>query len=305
MGKIIRFLVLLILLVGIIYFLSHSKKTISSEDIVLPSPTLAMKTDKPTDTPVPDAKGLAKVVQDSLKGTKGTYSVVIKNYKTGETYAMNEHHKFESASLYKLWVMATVFEQIKQGKFNHDDVLSDDISHLNDVFGIEEEDAELTEGTISLSVDQALNQMITISHNYAAMLLSKKIGVSKIQTFLSSHDLSESDTGQPPTTTASDIAEFLDDLYNGKLANMADTKTMLDLMKGQKLNTKIPAELPDNVIVAHKTGELDNVSHDAGFVYNTNGPYLMVMMSESTTPAGAVQRIADTSKAVYNYFQNE
>lgn len=285
--------------------LSHSKKTVSSESMVLPTPKVLAEDVGPTDTPQVDAKGLAKVVQDSLKGTTGTYAIVIKNYKTGEKYTLNDHRKFESASLYKLWVMGTVFEQIKQGTFKHDDVLSDDISHLNDVFGIDEEDAELTDGTISLTVDQALTQMITISHNYAAMLLTKKVGVSKIQSYITAHGLAESDTGQPPTTTASDVAEFYDDLYNGKLGTMVETKAMLDLLKGQALNNKIPDELPDSVVVAHKTGELDNFSHDGGIIYNTNGPYLMVMMSESSNPAGAVQRIADTSKAVYDYFQHE
>jgi beta-lactamase class A len=305
MVKIITFFFLLILLTGVGYFLSHSKKTFSSESMVLPTPKVLAKDTSPTDTPQADAKGLAKVVQDSLKGTTGTYAVVIENYKTGEKYTLSEHLKFESASLYKLWVMGTVFDQIKQEKFKHDDVLSDEISHLNDVFGIDEEDAELTDGTISMTVDQALTQMITISHNYAAMLLTRKVGVSNIQAYIASHGLAESDAGQPPTTTASDIAEFYDDLYYGKLGSMVDTKAMLDLLKKQTLNNKIPADLPDGVVVAHKTGELGNVSHDAGIIYNTNGPYLFVMMSESTSPAGAVQRIADTSKAVYDYFQHE
>lgn len=305
MVNITKFFFLLLLLIGVGYFLTHSKKTFSSESMVLPTPKALAQDASPTNTPQADAKGLAKVVQDSLKGTTGTYAIVVENYKTGEKYTLNEHRKFESASLYKLWVMGTVFDQMKQEKFKHDDVLSDDISHLNDVFGIDEEDAELTDGKISMTVDQALTQMITISHNYAAMLLTKKVGVSKIQSYIASHGLAESDTGQPPTTTASDVAEFYDDLYNGKLGSMVETKAMLDLLKGQTLNSKIPADLPDGVVVAHKTGELDKVSHDAGIIYNTNGPYLFVMMSESTSPAGAVQRIADTSKAVYEYFQHE
>lgn len=305
MRKIIWFLVLLLLLGGIGYYFFQTETTISSEDIVLPSPTLMTKKIDPTSTPVPQSGDLARVVKKSLEGTSGTYAIVIKNYKTGEEYTLNEHKKFQSASLYKLWVMATVFQQIKQGKLEHDDVLTETIPRLNEIFGIDEEDAELTEGDISLTVDSALNQMITISHNYAAMLLSKTVGVSTVQAFLKAHDLSESSTGNPPTATAADIAEFMDDLYNGKLGSMVDTKSMLDLLKAQKLNSKIPANLPKTLVVAHKTGELGQVSHDAGIIYNTNGPYIFVMMSESTSPAGAVQRIASTSKAVYDYFENE
>ena len=306
MRKLLTFSFLLFLLIGVGYYLANTKTTISSDSITLPSPTLGMKPSPPTNTPVPQAAGLEKVVQDSLKGTTGTYALVIKNYETGQTYTLNDHQKFESASLYKLWVMATVFDQIKQEKFEHTDVLTETIPRLNEIFGIDKENAELTEGSISLTVDSALNQMITISHNYAAMLLSKKVGVSKVQAFLNDHGLTESNTGktgEAPTTTASDIAKFLDYLYNGKLASMADTKAMIDLLKAQKLNSKIPAKLPKSVVIAHKTGELGTVSHDAAIIYSTNGPYIFVMMSESKSPAGAVQRIADTSKAVYDYFE--
>jgi hypothetical protein len=58
---------------------------------------------------------LSEVVEKSLTGTRGTYAIVIKNLRTGEIYTRNETRIFEPASLYKLWVMGTVYKQVKAG----------------------------------------------------------------------------------------------------------------------------------------------------------------------------------------------
>ena len=79
---------------------------------------------------------------------------------------------------------------------------------------------------------------------------------------------------------------------------------MLQLLKIQKLNNKIPRYLPKDTVVAHKTGELDPFTHDAGIVYTPNGNYIIVVLSKSDDPDLAENRIADISKNVFNYFQN-
>ena len=122
-----------------------------------------------------DASSLKNVVEETLAGTKGTYGIIIKNLKLGQSYYKNEHKIFEAGSLYKLWIMAEVFKQIQDGKLTEDQVLSEDVANLNQKFSIDPDSAELTEGTVSLTVRDALRQMITISHNYAALLLTEKI----------------------------------------------------------------------------------------------------------------------------------
>lgn len=74
--------------------------------------------------------------------------------------------------------MATVYKQIKDGKLTEDQVLSKDVDTLNEKFNIDPDSAELTNGTITLTVGAALNQMITISHNYAVLLLTQKVKLS-------------------------------------------------------------------------------------------------------------------------------
>ncbi len=246
---------------------------------------------------------LEKTVQDALSGTTGIYAVAIKNLKTGESYFLNEHRQFQTGSLYKLWVMATVFDQIQKGNIKEDEVLSEDVVELNKKFHIPDDSAELKEGVVTLRIVDALNQMIAISHNYAALLLTDKIKQSTINNFLKNNEFLESISGNDlPTSTAVDIELFLEKLYKNELADKVNTDKMLNLLKNQKLNNKLPKKLPEGTMIAHKTGELDNFTHDAGIVYTDQGDYIIVVLSESDIPAAAEGRIADISKNVFDYF---
>ncbi|MDO8638798.1 MAG: serine hydrolase [Candidatus Daviesbacteria bacterium] len=256
-------------------------------------------------TPVP-VNNLEAAVLRSLVGTKGSYAVSIKNLQKNEKYNLKEHLQFDAGSLYKLWVMAEVFKQIESGALKESDILSEDIATLNNIFGISKENAELKEGTITLTISSALTQMITISHNYAAMLLTKRIKLSTVDLFLKRSGFDESKVGnvsESPKTTASDIALFFEKLYKGELANPENTIKMIDLLKGQKLNDKLPKNLPAGLEIAHKTGEIEYFSHDGGIVYTEKGDYIIVVLSKSDIPTAAEDKISQISKQVYDYFQ--
>lgn len=300
-----------LLVLSIILFLTLQKIFLAlplksmSNSLGIISPLGSDSVDNTTPTPDQPITPLGKVVQASLNGTTGTYGIVIKNLKTNESYSFNEHKVFLSGSLYKLWVMALSYKQIQAKTLLPDEILSEDIVTLNKDFYIDPDLAEETEGNITLSVTQALHQMIVISHNYAALLLTKKIGLSKVAAFLSGNGFTESQVGthgDAPKTTAFDIALFYQKLYNYQLADQEHTKEMLDLLKAQQLNDKIPKYLPDSIDSAHKTGELGQFNHDAGIIFSPKGNYIIVVLSETNNPAAAKERIAKISEGVYNYF---
>lgn len=252
-----------------------------------------------------EEKSLNRNIQASLNEAKGVYAISIKNLKTNETYFVNEHKVYDSGSLYKLWIMATVYQQIEAGILNEDEMLSGDIATLNEKFNISSDSADLTEGVITLGIRDALNQMITISHNYAALLLTERVKLSSVAQFLDKNGFKESSIGSdnnPPQTTSSDIALFFEKLYKGELASQENTIKMLEFLKKQQLNDKLPKLLPEGTVVAHKTGEIDYQTHDAGIVYSPKGDYIIVIMSESDMPSAAADREAQISKAVYDYF---
>ena len=294
---------LLLLLVSILIPYLYSQFGTKNE-MKSKSETLAAKTDISAQETLKtdNSVELDSIVKSSLQGTKGKYSVVIKNLATEELYMYREHERYQSGSLYKLWVMAEVCNQLQKGTLKEDQIVSQDISALNTFFNIASESAEMSEGEISLPVNQAMKQMITISHNYAALLLAQKVGLKNISEYISSHQYTESKIGSPPMTSAYDMFQFFDALYRGTVGNAEFNDVMIGLLKEQKLNNKLPRYLPENIVVAHKTGELGFVSHDAGIVYTSKGDYIIVVLTETSHPESAEERIADISKRVYLYF---
>lgn len=245
---------------------------------------------------------LKKIVETVLKDTKGRYGIFIKNLRTGESYFYNENETFEPGSLYKLWLMGTVFEKIKEGTLEEDKILSDKIEEINKKFKIASDEPELEEGEIEVSVLTALDQMITISHNYAALLLTKEVGVSKITQFLKEYNFNQSQVGDSLETTPSDIGKFFEMLYQGEIINKEYSDKMLAILSRQEIKDRLPKNLPKEVKIAHKTADFGFFEHDGGIVFSPQGDYIIVVLSKSEFPDAAGKKIADLSKVVFDYF---
>lgn len=272
-----------------------------TKSLITPLPTIVK--DTYPDSHQTASLQLQHMVDEELRGTKGLYGIAIRNLKTGESYYLNEHQKFQSASLYKLWIMAVVYDQIKQGSLHLDDKLSGDIADLNRRFNIASDAAELKEGSVTFTVSKALEEMITNSHNYAALLLSARVGLSKVSAFLETYNMHDSTVGEPPTTTASDMAIFFEKLYRGDFNDQVLNDEMITLLKRQNLNYMIPKYLPSQVKVAHKTGQIFSVSHDAGIIFSEKGDYVFVGLSDSSFYPDAEEHLARISEKIYHYFE--
>lgn len=232
--------------------------------------------------------------------------IVAINLVTGEEVKFNSTKLFPAASLYKLWVMAVVYQQIESGKLNLKTKLTKTVNELNVEFNLDKDTAEKSSGTISETVEEALTKMITKSDNYSALLLVDAIGIDSIKRFLTENGLNNShvsQNGNLPETTAYDTALFFYKLYNGELANGVTTSAMITLLKKQVLNEKIPNYLPKSLIIAHKTGEIDNYSHDAGIIYTPDTSYILVVLAKSSSRDAANEDIAEISKKIYEYFE--
>lgn len=299
----VRFILITVIAIGTfltlhVAYASATPKAILASPI--PNEFVAGASTAATET-VPFDAELGKSIDDALAGTRGNYAVIVKDLTTGATYSKNSERTYPTASLYKLWVMAETYHQIEEGKLDEEASMSANVESLNKAFGIASESAELQEGSFAMSVSEALEKMITVSHNYAAYMLTQKIKTSNMKTFLETNGLTHSKVGPDPESTASDMALYLEKLYTGKLSSEEHTKKMLDLLAGQKLNDRIPKYLPKGTKVMHKTGELDRVKHDVGIVSGPKGDYIIVLMSDSGDQLAAAERLANISKNVYDY----
>jgi len=293
-------IVAVVLTSTIIYKLQYSAHS-NSEPVVqgVETKNTVSITKPPVITP---SSALDLLVYDELHNKKDKYAVAIKNLETGESLSINEDKEFLTASLYKVWVMAVVFQKIEEGSLSIDDNLKQDVIILNEKFNIATEDADLQSGTVEFTVREALNKMITVSDNYAALLLTEKIGVSSLSKFLNDFGFNQSQISQPPVTTAHDMNLFFEKLYGGELANEQYTNDMIDLLLAQELNDSIPKYIADEIDIAHKTGHLYTVTHDAGIVYSANGDYIITIMSVGETEPDAKEMMANISEKVYDYF---
>jgi len=228
---------------------------------------------------------LKKEVGKVLQNIPGRYGIFIKNLSTNETFLQREDEVFEPGSLYKLWAMAGVFEQISEGKIKEDDTLIADVVSLNKKFVLDGDEAELQEGEIEFSVKSAIDQMITISHNYAALALLDKIGSQSVT-----------------KTTAKDVANFFEKLYFGEIIDKEYSQKMMDILLRQTINDRIPKYLPEGTKVAHKTGDIGFFEHDGGVVFSPKGDFIIVVLSETEDPSSAAEIIARISEAAYKYF---
>jgi hypothetical protein len=73
---------------------------------------------------------------------------------------------------------------------------------------------------------------------------------------------------------------------------------MIGLLARQRVRDRLPAFLPEGVVVAHKPGNWSNATHDAGIVSSPRTTYVIVVLSEA---AWQPEPIARLSAAVYDY----
>lgn len=299
--RLLKLIIWIIIIFGLIYYLFFRSNS--------PKPAVQTKvigTLTPTLSPTPNP--LAHVVQSQLLDAKGTYSVMVKNLRTGESYRFNGNHRYETASLYKVWTMAVIYQKIQSGELHEDDKLTAEVKYLNQVFQIPEEEAEQVDGDVDYTVSDALEKMIIISDNYAALLLTDHVKYSALKDFLKKNGLTHSQVGEGeavPMTTPEDMVLFFEKLYRNKLANQENTNKMLSLLERTQFNDVIPKYLPEETKIAHKTGSYEFFSNDAGIIYTKKGDYILALFSESDVPRDADDRLAKISKAIYEYFKNQ
>jgi beta-lactamase class A len=280
----------------VLYILQPSHK----QSLIVKKPLSPLPSITPINSPSPvQDPRIAEAVTAVLKTRKGEYGVYYKDVKTGYVYEKNSHEIFYSASLYKLWVMGEVFRQIDEGKLKKEEELHKSVPALNQEFGIASEEADLAEGDVDLTVDDALENMITVSSNYAALLLSDRLKTVNIADFLKMNGFTDSSFGSPPKTSPHDIGTLFEKLYNHQLVAPVYTKEMIAILSRQQINDRLPKYLPESVEVAHKTGELYGYHHDAGIIFAPSGAYILAVLSKSDDEKYAAETIALISQEVY------
>jgi beta-lactamase class A len=161
--------------------------------------------------------------------------------------------------------------------------------------------------------DLALH-MIATSSNLATNLLLDLVGLETIQRALDELGIDGIDIrrgveddrafelGINNRVTADGLVQLLRIVAEGRAFSPELSGEMLDILHAQEFRNGIPARLPSDVRVAHKTGEISTIAHDAGVVYPPGRkPYVVAILTEWDPQAtGRSATIAEVSHAVYD-----
>lgn len=229
---------------------------------------------------VVDVETVRQPLEEYLSDLPGDWAVYLKNLSNDQELVINDH-QMPSASLIKLFVAGTYFEQLESGALS---------------------------STARSEYD--LEMMISWSDNTAWQNLETFIGkgsytngLGMVTDFAMAHGYQ--DTGRliggssiysgENLTSVSDVGRVLGEIVQGTYVSENASASILELMKQQHITTKIPAGLPEGIESANKTGELSGVENDAAIVYGLNTDYILVVMSDGnyigTTPVAQISEI--------------
>jgi hypothetical protein len=158
----------------------------------------------------------------------------------------------------------------------------------------------------TLSVAEALERMITISDNTAAVMLGSRVGGGRINATVAALGMDSTHYSlERMTTSALDMLHFLDLLAQGKAVSASASAEMVNLMLRQRVNDRLPRLLPGGVRVAHKTGNLPGTVNDVGIVYGpTTTLAIAALISDTTDETSAAAAIARVGQVAYTYFDD-
>ncbi|OLC56127.1 MAG: hypothetical protein AUH85_07560 [Chloroflexi bacterium 13_1_40CM_4_68_4] len=236
---------------------------------------------------------------DSRVGSfPGGAAIVVQDGATGKIlYQRDPDEEVITASLYKLGVLLEAERRVDAGTLRYSDSITIEPEDVT-------EDGSYESAGTTLTLDDALEQMITLSDNGAALALQRIFGAHeinatlaalKIEPFTLAEDPSEDNAASPRA-----IATFFTQLAQHTLVSKAASDRMLQRLERQKINDRLPAQLPPGTIVAHKTGNLGFVTHDAGIIYGKAGePMVVVAMTWNSSEDEAIDLIQSIGSLVY------
>jgi beta-lactamase class A len=248
--------------------------------------------------------------QEEIARVPATVGVAVEDLSTGQAWWLAPDERFPAASIIKVPILMEVLRQGQEGRLDLQETVTlrsqDKVGGAGILF-------ELGDGVV-LTLRDLCRLMIVISDNTASNLLLERVGFEAVRALMARLGMARSELNryfmQPARhgenwTTPRDVAACLRALWQGQVLTGPWRQEALDILRRQQFREKIPLMLPTDLVVAHKTGELDEgrVRHDAGIVELPGRPYLLVLLSKDGGPPWEVDLgLARASRRLYEHF---
>ncbi len=266
--------------------------------------------------------GIEKKIADLVAASGAeTVAVAFHDLADGRELLINPDASFHAASTMKVPVMMEIYRQAAAGKLALDERLpiKNDFLSIADGshFSISAEDdsepslykrigetatvRELMRLMIIASSNLATNLLIERVTPPRVMELMRKLGARHIRVLRGVEDSKAYERGLNNTTTARDLMILLRHIAEGRAVSKPASDDMIRVMLDQQFNEGIPALLPKDARVAHKTGSITKINHDAAIIFLPDRkPYVLVVLTRGLNDeARAHQLIADISRVIY------
>jgi len=230
---------------------------------------------------------------------EATVAVAVRDKSTQTSVDILTDREFHAASTMKVPVQIEVWRRIQEGILSPDSTL--EVKNLfqsivdGSSYRIEDDsdDAIYERLGEQMTISELVYQMITVSSNLATNLLIDFLGAESIQTTVDSlgasgmrvlrgvEDIKAFELGLSNSTTAHALATLMESISQGKAVDSLADQKIVEVLMEQKFNEMIPAGLPPEALVAHKTGQITEIHHDAAIVYSPNTPpYVLIILIE-------------------------
>ncbi len=274
----------------------------------------------------PESDRLAAARQDILKlidQANADASVAFRLLDGSAELLYRPDVEYHAASTMKVPVMIELFRQVHGGRIKLDDQLPirNEFHSIVDhstytLNAADDSDAELyTKVGGSMSYRDLCEAMITVSSNFATNLLIERLGARNIQAATAAlgapgmhvlrgvEDSKAFEKGLNNTTTARALLTLMEKIAKGQAVDAAASEEMVAILKRQKFNDRIPAGLPAGIAVAHKTGEITKIQHDAAIVF-ADRPFALVVLVRGIEDAKVGSKLAaDITRVLYQATQ--
>jgi len=250
-------------------------------------------------------------------------AVALHDLETGLQFRYRSERWFHAASTIKLAVLLGTYAAVHRGKYVPQSRL-----HVRNRFRsaydgssfriLSERDADSeVQSAIgkTMRLSELARNMIIRSSNLATNLLLDLLGIEFLQRVLEENNLVGIDLrrgvedelafehGINNRVTADGLVQLLRLIAEERALTPDLSRTMLEILHDQEFRSGIPAGLPAHARVAHKTGEISTIAHDAGIVYLPNRkPYIVAILCEwEPETTGRSPTIAAASYMVYEH----
>ncbi len=262
-------------------------------------------------------------IESVLSETEGEFAVAFLDLDNSDTLLINAGQVFHAASTMKTPVMIEVYKQAAAGDFNLNDSIqikttftsiadgssfelpsnTDSETSLYEHVGESRTIAALTYDMIINSSNLATNLMVELVDPARVTQTMRELGAEDLTVLRGVEDLKAYEEGLINTTTAYDLMLIYAKLAKGELVSESASAEMIDILMDQEFNHVIPARLPDDIRVAHKTGSITALQHDSGIVFLPGGKsYVLVLLSHKLgSREEGVNALAEVSKMIYDY----